>query len=75
MYCQEGLEVNGMHQLMVYADDVNMLSKIYSSFVWMWNFVSHSRRPTYIKGVWEQGAEESNWTQEGGSGRRLEKTA
>jgi hypothetical protein len=35
MYCQEGLEVNGMHQLMVYADDVNMLSKIYSSFVWM----------------------------------------
>jgi hypothetical protein len=27
----------------------------------MWNFVSHTKRKTYIEGVWRQGAE-NIWT-------------
>jgi hypothetical protein len=37
--------------------------------------LSHTKERTQTKGVWEQGAEENIWTWEGGSGKRLEKTA
>jgi hypothetical protein len=38
------------------------------------NLGSNIKR-TLIEDVWEQGAEENIWTQEGWSARRLEKTA
>jgi len=43
--------------------------------VWVWNVVSRAKVRTKTEGVWEQLAEENIWTQESGSGGRLEKTA
>jgi len=37
--------------------------------------ISHAKGRTETEGVQEQGAEENIWTQEGGSARRLKKTA
>jgi len=34
-----------------------------------------SPEKTQIEGMWEEGADENIWTQEGGSGRRVENTA
>jgi len=35
----------------------------------------HCMGRTYVRGVWEQGAEENIWTYKGGTGIRLETTA
>jgi hypothetical protein len=44
-------------------------------FVWVWNLVCHTEGRTWIEEVWVQGPEENIWTQVGGSGGRLKKTA
>jgi hypothetical protein len=47
----------------------------YTRAVWVWNLVSDIKGGTQTEGVWEQGAEETIWSEEGWSDRRLEKTA
>jgi hypothetical protein len=42
--------------------------------VWVLNLVSDIKGGTWTEGVWEQGAEEDIWTEEGGSDGRVEKT-
>jgi len=37
--------------------------------------LSHAMGRMQIEGIWKQSADENIWTYEGGSGRRLEKTA
>jgi hypothetical protein len=41
----------------------------------MWNLASDIKGGTHTKGIWEQGAEENIWTEEGWGDRRLEETA
>jgi hypothetical protein len=36
--------------------------------VWVWNLVSGTKVKTKTEGVWEQGAEEDIWAEEGWSG-------
>jgi hypothetical protein len=43
--------------------------------LWVWNSVSDIKGGTQTEGVWEQGAEENIWTEEGWSDRRLKRTA
>jgi hypothetical protein len=43
--------------------------------VWMLNLVSKIKEGTQTEGVWEQGDEESIWSEERWSDGRLEKTA
>jgi hypothetical protein len=52
----------------------NSLTDIYLSSVWVWNLVSDIKRGTQTEGVWEQGAEENIWAQEGWTDKS-EKTA
>jgi hypothetical protein len=42
--------------------------------VWVWNLVSDIKGGTQTEGVWEQGAEEDIWTEEGWGDGRMEKT-
>jgi hypothetical protein len=41
----------------------------------MWNLISDIKGGTWTEVVWEQGAEEDIWTEEGLSGGRVEKIA
>jgi hypothetical protein len=41
----------------------------------VWNLVSDIKGGTQTEGVWEQGAEEDIWTEEGWSDWRMEKIA
>jgi hypothetical protein len=41
----------------------------------VWNLVSDIKGGTYTEGVWEQGAEEDIWTEEGWGDGRVEKTS
>jgi hypothetical protein len=43
--------------------------------VWVRNLVFDIKGGTQTKGVWEQGAEENIWFEEGWSDRRVEKIA
>jgi hypothetical protein len=43
--------------------------------VWVRNLVSDIKGGTQTEGVWEQGAEEDIWTEEGWDDGRMEKTA
>jgi hypothetical protein len=43
----------------------------YYGCAYMWNMVSEK----WTEGVWEQGAEDNNWTEEGWSDGWVEKTA
>jgi hypothetical protein len=41
---------------------------------WVWNLVSEIKRETQTEGVWEEGAEEDIWIEEGWGGGRVGKT-
>jgi hypothetical protein len=43
--------------------------------VWVWNLVSDIKGGTQTEVVWEQGAEEDIWTNEGWGDGRVKKTA
>jgi hypothetical protein len=43
--------------------------------VWVWNLVSDIKGETQTEGVWEQGAEEDIWTEEGWGDGRMDKNA
>ena len=43
-------------------------------FVWVWNLVVRIEGGTLAEGLWEQGAEENIWAQEGRGNAGLDKT-
>jgi hypothetical protein len=43
--------------------------------VWVWNLASDIKGGTKTQSVWEQGAEEDIWTEEGWRDGRMEKIA
>jgi hypothetical protein len=60
---------------MPYKDLNTEYQNSFCCFVWVWNLISNTKGRTQIEGVCEQGAEENIWNYEGGSGRRLKKSA